>query len=111
MLAIRALRGIELQTPLLGQAAGGGYMFNHVRYRSNVCRENLLIRPPELSQTDADQLDILEQASFRRMQACGHRRHKAVLPCVQAAGPLLPIVVDPNCESAHHPLGRGHSRR
>ena len=83
---------------------------NHVRYRSKVCRENLLVRPPELSPQQADHLDELEQESFRKMQSCGNRRHKAIEPCVQAAGPLLPIVLDPDRMSAHHPLGWGHSR-
>jgi hypothetical protein len=83
---------------------------NHVRYRSYVCRENLLIRPPELSPQQADHLDELEQATCRKMQSSGNRRHKATEPCVQAAGPLLPIVLDPDKVAAHHPLGWGHSR-
>ena len=85
-------------------------VINHVRYRSMVCRENLLIRPPELSPQQADRLDELEQENFRKMQSRGNRRHKVVEPCVQAAGPLLPIVLDPDNISAHHPLGRGHLR-
>ena len=83
---------------------------NHVRYRSKVCRENLLVRPPELTPLQADHLDELEQESVRKMQSCGNRRHKADQPCAQAAGPLLPIVLDPDRVSAHHPLGKGHSR-
>ena len=86
-------------------------VINHVRYRSKVCRENLLVRPPELTQQQADELDVLEQDTFRKMQSCGNRRHKAVKPCLQASGPLLPIVIDPERSSAHHPLGWGHSHR
>ena len=76
-----------------------------------MCRENLLIRPPELSQQEADQLDELEKETFRVMQSRGNRRHKAVEPCIQASGPLLPIVIDPERVSAHHPLGLGHNHR
>ena len=86
-------------------------VINHVRYRSTVCRENLLVRPPELTQQQADDLDELERETYRKMQSCGNRRHKAVEPCVQAFGPLLPIVIDPERASAHHPLGWGHSHR
>ena len=85
-------------------------VINHVRYRSKVCRENLLVRLPELSQQQADHLDEFEQETFRKMQACGNRRHKAIEPCIQASGPLLLIVLDPDRVSAHHPLGKGHSR-
>ena len=56
-------------------------VINHVRYRSTVCRENLLVRPPELTQQRADDLDELEREIYRKMQSCGNRRHKAVEPC------------------------------
>ena len=67
--------------------------------------------PPELSQEQADALDEAEQEKYRKMQAGGFRRHAASVPCVQAIGPLLPIINDPDEESKHHPLGWGHSRQ
>ena len=81
---------------------------NHLRYRSEPCRENLLLRPPILSEAQADEIDEVEAAKYRALRARGLRRHAAEKPCVQALGPLWPIVVDPSRFSRHHPLGKGH---
>ena len=83
---------------------------NHIK-RSATCRENLLLRPPLLSDEQADELDLLERSSFTDLKSKGLRRHAATKPCVQAQGPLLPIIIDPSRFSQHHPLGVGSNRR
>ena len=80
---------------------------NHVRYRSQVCYANALMRGPVLSQEEADELDSIDCLEHQKLYAVGRRRHKAVLPCVQMPGPLLPVI--PICASSHHPLGLGHN--
>lgn len=54
--------------------------------------------------------NFYHQERFRKKQSRGNRRHKAIEPCIQAEGPLLPIVLDPDRVSAHYPWGWGHSR-
>ena len=81
---------------------------NHIRYRSPVCKENLLLRPPCHSNVEADRLDETDKELHRSLLAKGARRHTATRRCVQASGPLLPIVADPENISVHHPLGKGH---
>ena len=80
---------------------------NHVRYRSKVCYANALMRGPVLSQEEADELDSIECPGNQVLYAAGRRRHKAVLPCIQMPGPLLPVI--PLRNSSHHPLGFGHN--
>ena len=81
---------------------------NHIRYRRPVCKENLLLRPPCHSNVEADRLDETDKELHRSLLAKGARRHTATRRCVQASGPLLPIVADPENISVHHPLGKGH---
>ena len=77
-----------------------------------MCNGNLLMRPPLLTSEQADAMDMLDRVSVAALRAQGLRRHAAKKPCVQASGPLwLPIIVDPDCFSQHHPLGRGHNIR
>ena len=84
-------------------------VLNHVRYRSEICRHNLVIRFADKMWTDAEvsELDSLEAESHVHTQATGKRRHHAEAPVIQMAGPLLPIMLLGN-DSTHHPLGRGH---
>ena len=83
---------------------------NHVK-RSRVCNENLLMRPPLLTEDQADVLDECELVKFKALRAKGLRRHAAEKPCVQASGPKWPIIIDPSSFSQHHPLGKGHQKR
>ena len=82
---------------------------NHVRYRSMVCRENILMYPPALSMEEADALDELDKASHRAHKAQGRRRHFADKPCIQAHGPFRELILDPSRVSLHHPLGVGRN--
>jgi len=81
---------------------------NHIRYRSNVCRNNLLLRGPLLSEAEALALDEACKARNRELHAAGRRRHHVDAPSFYLSGPLLPILLAPGQFSAHHPLGKGH---
>ena len=83
---------------------------NHLR-RSVVCHENLLMSPPRLSTAQADELDELSRVEARDLKSKGLRRHAATIPCVQASGPLRPVIMDPERVSKHHPLGIGRNLR
>ena len=80
---------------------------NHIRYRSKVCRTQMLTNPPPYTPEQADDFDLEEAKSNRELSHRGSRRHKAVKPCVQLIGPIMPIASV--CPSKHHPLGRGHN--
>ena len=84
---------------------------NHVRYRSSVCYENLLIRPPKLTREEANLCDENDRPATRALKAKGLRRHAVDFECVRLSGPLLPIVIDPERASNHHVLGFGHQHR
>ena len=82
---------------------------NHIRYRSHVCRHNILLRGPCLSVEQADQLDIEERGAHAGLQRKGKRRHSAELPVVRLHGPLRTVFALPGCDSEHHELGVGHN--
>jgi hypothetical protein len=82
---------------------------NHIRYRSKVCRSNLLMRGPSLSTEEANRLDELSKSDNVRLYAQGRRRHHVVDPCALLSGPLLPVLLAEGQYSALHPLGIGHS--
>ena len=93
------------------QFASRECVINHVRYRSRVCYENLLIRPPKLTRDEAEELDQNDRVLHASLQAKGLRRHAATEGCTRLSGPLLPIVVNPSKASSHHALGRGRQHR
>jgi len=82
---------------------------NHVRYRSPICRDNLIMRGPVLTESQADELDSFEGPFNIDLYRRGRRRHSVLRPSIRCEGPLWPIILPEGCESAHHPLGKGHN--
>ena len=82
---------------------------NHVRYRSKICKSNLLMRGPCLTDADANALDDACKSENIRLQAAGRRRHHVTTPSFYLSGPLLPVLVCGEQYSAHHPFGKGHT--
>ena len=83
---------------------------NHVRYRSMICKNNLLLRGPSLSEAEAAACDEIDRADNRAFYARGLRACHVDLPPVRVLGPMLPIV-PLGRTSSHHPLGLGHNYR
>ena len=81
---------------------------NHVRYRSQVCRFNSILRGPILDDVEADALDQKCLKHNRQLHASGRRRHAVDRPSIILQGPLLPIILMEGQASAHHSLGVGH---
>ena len=81
---------------------------NHIRYRSQVCKVNLLLAGPCLSVDEADNLDVVEYGANLNLQKKGRRRHHADLPVIRLQGPLRTVFAIGR-ESNHHALGRGHN--
>ena len=81
---------------------------NRVCYRSKVCRSNLLMRGPSLSEALATSLNDSCKAVNAQLHAQGRRRHHVADPSVLLSGPLLPVLLAEGQYSAHHPLGIGH---
>ena len=84
-------------------------VLNHLKYRSKICQENLLIRPPLISEEEASILDEAERAAIAARAKKGLKPAHAAKPCVQMFGPLVQVVSDPSTASGHHPLGRGRN--
>lgn len=84
-------------------------VLNHVKYRSAVCRANLILRGPLLAEAEAAAIDEAEKKSNRELACAGKRRHHACLPALQLQGPLAPIVPLSTAGCNNHPLGHGHS--
>jgi len=82
---------------------------NHIRYRSSVCRTNLMMRPPILSIEQANLLDADASGQLAVLRQARRRRHAVDIPCFRLVGPLPPVVIDPDCSSSHHALGRGRN--
>ena len=81
----------------------------HIRYRSSVCKYNVILRGAALSNSEADDIDRSYQEANRTLLRAGNRRHTMIEPVVRIPGPLLPIILEPSTkESTHHPLGFGH---
>jgi len=55
-------------------------VLNHLRYRSSICRLNLLRRDPVLTATEANELDASEAGANRKLQSSGKRRHTKCQP-------------------------------
>jgi len=82
-------------------------LFNHLAYRSKVCRAHLYLRGPVISQDDADALDVVAAKDAVKLYAKGYRRHKAVVNAIRLPGPLEPVIA--LCPSSHHQLGFGRN--
>ena len=80
---------------------------NHAK-KSKVCRYNLILRGPFLSQDEADSLDQACRPRNRELHASGRRRHFTDKSSVRLEGPLQPILLMETQVSCHHPLGIGH---
>ena len=87
-------------------------ILNHLRYKSQVCRQNLLLRGPLLSDCEADSLDRDELVdSIRPLSVQLLRRHHTLKPCFRLPGPLPHTIIDPATTSDHHSLGIGRQYR
>ena len=82
-------------------------VLNHIRYRSEVCRHNLVLRDVQWTEQQVLEFDICDSVGHKEAQATGKRRHRVEAPVVQLAGPLQPILLLGDA-SSHHQLGVGH---
>ena len=82
-------------------------VLNHVRYRSEICRHNLVLRNRMWTDAEVSEFDACEADGHKSTQASGKRRHHAEAPVIRLVGPLQPILLQGN-ESNHHPMGVGH---
>jgi hypothetical protein len=83
-------------------------LLNHVRYKSKVCRVNMLLHGPicdEINSTEHDQQ--CTEANVLLQQQSRRRAH-AVDPVVQLTGPSMILGVDEH-QSGQRRLGNGHN--
>ena len=86
-------------------------VLNHIKYRSSVCRLNLTLAGPLISEEQAEVLDEGCREQKRILYAKGLRAHSAAAPCFRLCGPLpLPLIVDGSKHSKNcHILGFGRN--
>ena len=65
-------------------------LFNDIKYRSHICRLNLLIVGPTVSIERSDELDLACHGLRRTRFVTGLRAYAAVWPVFCLQGPLLP---------------------
>ena len=82
-------------------------LLNHLKYRSSVCRLNLMLAGPLISPERALELDRESRSLRRELYAKGLRAHSALAPVLRLQGPLPPAVVFDAKLSDHHVLGAG----
>ena len=85
-------------------------LLNHIRYKSKVCKYNLILRGTLVSEEEATRQDVASASVRVALHKGGRRRHFAEDPVLQLQGPWLPIVPSPGMViSKPHRLGRGHN--
>ena len=82
-------------------------LLNHLKYRSLICRMNLLAQGPLISSERADELDVECRVLRRSRYAAGLRAHTTVLPVFRLQGPLPLPVSYVHVSSNTHILGNG----
>ena len=66
-------------------------VLDHIRYRSAVCRANLMLRGPVLTEVEAATIDEESREEHRTLAHACRRRHHVHCPAIQLPGPLLPV--------------------
>ena len=84
-------------------------LLNHYRHRCQTCKLNLIMRGPSISPSQADQIEEKLRLHYRSLVSKGHRRHTAFKAVFTLPGPWLPVIIEPDKFSSHHPLGCGHN--
>ena len=85
-------------------------LINHIRYRSRICRHNIILRGFKCSEEEACVIDSQQYDIHIQLQKAGKRRHAAIEPVVRLAGPLLPVLLPDDIKpSKHHALGFGQN--
>ncbi len=85
-------------------------VLNHIKYRSQVCKGNLIMQGPIISIDEARALDEEHREEKRELYSQGYRAHAACQPVFRLVGPLpYSILTDDNMSSKHHTLGKGRN--
>ena len=83
-------------------------LLNHLKYRSCICKLNLLAAGPLISPERAFELDLGCRELRRSRFAAGLRAHAAVVPVFRLQGPLPPPLIPIVSATRHsHILGNG----
>jgi hypothetical protein len=64
-------------------------LLNHIRYKSAVCRTNLILQGPVLTAEEASELDCQCRPGHRELASKGLRPHVALAPCFRGSGSLV----------------------
>ena len=82
-------------------------LLNHLKYRSHVCRLNVLLGGSLISAEEAREIAVELREGNRALYARGLRPYAATEQVFRLVGPLPPPIVDPDRQSTHHLLGVG----
>ena len=86
-------------------------LINHIRYRSVVCKHNVIFRGFRCTEDEACEVDESVKLEHVQLQKAGKRRHATCEPAIRLSGPLAPVLLPDNIKpSEHHALGHGQNR-
>ena len=85
-------------------------LINHIRYKSVICKHNIILRGFACTEEEATTIDESLRIVHKQLQSRGRRRHFVDEPVIGLVGPLLPILIPDGVRlSNHHVLGFGHN--
>jgi hypothetical protein len=85
-------------------------LLNHIRYRSKVCKHNLLLRGPICSEEESLAIDNDCLDAHQKLQSESKRRHHVEEPVLQLSGPLqFQVLLMCTDTTNQHRLGNGHN--
>ena len=85
-------------------------LLNHLKYRSKVCKLNLVLRGTRVSEDEARIQDSAVAEDNASLYNRGRRNHFACDPVLQLCGPVHPIILPDELNiGCHHRLGFGHN--
>jgi len=85
-------------------------LINHLRYRSKICKQNMILRGPACDEATACIIDECQRQDNVDLYSKGRRRHFVEEPVVRLQGPMLPVILPEGIKlSKHHALGFGQN--
>ena len=73
-------------------------LLNHIRYRSKICKYNLILRGTVSEESEALDYDLEAASANVALYRRGRRNHHAEEPVVQLEGPLQPVLALPGTQ-------------
>ena len=84
-------------------------LLEHLKYKGKICRKYTFLLGYCMTEEEADTIDVSLRPANVELARMGKRRHHVDKWCKRLQGPIIPIILDPQYMSNHHPFGRGYN--